>query len=64
MKATVVPAPPQPKPLPEVVIRMSLEQARALHNEAYAATSNSYVKYFTLNRLIDVLTEAHVQTAT
>jgi hypothetical protein len=52
-------APPPPRR--EVVIVLSVEDAKLLHNELYAIIRNVTPPRFTLNRLINALTEAHVQ---
>lgn len=52
-------APPPPRR--EVVIVLSVEDAKKLHNELYAITRDAAPQKFTINRLINALTEAHVQ---
>lgn len=52
-------APPPPRR--EVVITLSVEDAKMLHNDLYSLTTTTQKQHFAANRLINALTEAHVQ---
>lgn len=59
-----IPPPEPPPPTREVVITVSVADAKALHNELYKLTrADGDAKHYTVNRLVQALTEARVQCA-